>query len=77
MSEKINVIDRPPYRAWRINFHDQYDSFRLVFSAVIDAPDRDAAWRMVYDHYAVLSRTRVVSVEREDRPPSEWEKPLP
>jgi hypothetical protein len=77
MSEKINVVDRPPYKAWRVNFHDHNNSFRLVFSAVVDAHDRNAAWETSYKHYRELTLQYVTRIDREDRPPSEWEKPLP
>jgi hypothetical protein len=75
MSDKITVVGPSPYRAWRVNFHDQGNGMKVVFTAVIDAPDRDAAWRLVYDHYAAMSQMYPVHLERELRPPSEWEKP--
>jgi hypothetical protein len=74
MTDKINVIDRPPYKAWRVNFHKQSDSLRLVASVVIDAPDRDAAWKIVNENYAALRASHITLVERELRPPSEWDK---
>jgi hypothetical protein len=77
MNEKINVVDRPPYKAWRVNFYDQLDRYSLIFTAVIDAPDRDAAWQIVRKHYETLHLQFATFVERELRQPSEWEKPLP
>ena len=76
MSEKINVVDRSPYKAWRVNFCDQGDGMTVVFTAVIDAPDFHTAWHMANDHYRAMSVKYITRVEREDRPPSEWEKPL-
>ena len=74
MTDKINVIDRPPYKAWRVKFCDQLDGYSVVFTAVIDAPDRDAAWRIVHERYNTLHLQFATFVERELRPPSEWEK---
>jgi hypothetical protein len=77
MSDKITVIGPPPYKAWRVNFWDQHRSHlkeRIVFSAVVDAPDFHAAWRIVHENYPSLFRQYITRVERELRPPSEWEK---
>jgi hypothetical protein len=77
MSEKINVIGPPPYQAWRVNFCDQLDDYNVVFTAVIDAKSYNAARQIVHEQYRTLENAFATFVYREDRPPSEWEKPLP
>jgi hypothetical protein len=76
MSDKITVIDPPPYKAWRVNFRSYPKGRRLIFSAVIDARDRHEVRDIISRHYYDMSILCNVSIVRELRPPSEWEKPL-